>query len=441
MKKILILAYDFPPYVSAGGLRPHSWYLHLKKFGYDPIVISRQWESKHGDQRDYILPSASNEVEIEKTDFGTLIKTPYKPNLSQRLLLKHGASKFVLIRKSITFFFELAQYVFPVGPKKELYKTAKRYLSENKVDFILATGEPFVLFRYGSKLSRKFSVKWIADYRDPWSQASWRRSNFFMAWFNKRAEKKALKSAKAVSTVSNYVESIIRENIPTETPVHIQTNGFDSEVFKLKKQSPPEDKLVITFAGSVYPWHPLENVLVALNTYVSENTSALVEINLIGTNKEAELRNFISKNCHALEKVSKIQNRMSNQRLAEELMRSHLLLLFNDYAVIGTKIYNYLAAHRPILFCYTESMEAEELRKANFAYERSEFDEVSLQKELIEKTNSGDIVKNGDHLIELLSKYQEELSETGQVVCHSNSIEEYSRINQIKTFANFLDTL
>jgi hypothetical protein len=25
MKKLLILAYDFPPYVSVGGMRPYNW--------------------------------------------------------------------------------------------------------------------------------------------------------------------------------------------------------------------------------------------------------------------------------------------------------------------------------------------------------------------------------------------------------------------------------
>ncbi len=33
MKKVLILAYDFPPYVSVGGLRPYSWYKYFKEFG------------------------------------------------------------------------------------------------------------------------------------------------------------------------------------------------------------------------------------------------------------------------------------------------------------------------------------------------------------------------------------------------------------------------
>ena len=36
MKKVLILAYDFPPYVSVGGLRPKAWLDYLSEFDVEP---------------------------------------------------------------------------------------------------------------------------------------------------------------------------------------------------------------------------------------------------------------------------------------------------------------------------------------------------------------------------------------------------------------------
>ena len=47
MKKVLILANDFPPYVSVGGLRQYSWYDYFHKFGIYPIVVNRQCSHKH----------------------------------------------------------------------------------------------------------------------------------------------------------------------------------------------------------------------------------------------------------------------------------------------------------------------------------------------------------------------------------------------------------
>ena len=86
MKKVLILAYDFPPYVSVGGLRPYSWLKYFPEFGVQPIVVTRQWENTYGDEMDYITPGYSRYDEIEEVGESCVIRTPYQPNLSNRLL-------------------------------------------------------------------------------------------------------------------------------------------------------------------------------------------------------------------------------------------------------------------------------------------------------------------------------------------------------------------
>ena len=102
MKKILILAYDFPPYVSVGGLRPYSWYKFLNGFDIEPIVITRQWANEFGNHLDYVSKSKIQTTTYEKTELGTIIRTPYRPNFANRLLIKYGDYKFVFIRKAIT---------------------------------------------------------------------------------------------------------------------------------------------------------------------------------------------------------------------------------------------------------------------------------------------------------------------------------------------------
>jgi len=117
MKKTLILAYDFPPYVSVGGLRPASWAKYLYEFDVFPIVVTRQWGNKYGNFLDYIATSESQEIIIENTDTATIIRTPYKPNLANQILLKHGDKKYKYLRKSVTAFYEIFQWIFNIGPK------------------------------------------------------------------------------------------------------------------------------------------------------------------------------------------------------------------------------------------------------------------------------------------------------------------------------------
>ena len=49
-----------------------------------------------------------------------------------------------------------------------LYNKAVKFLNREKVDVVITTGEPFILFKYGFLLKKKFGIKWIADYRDGW---------------------------------------------------------------------------------------------------------------------------------------------------------------------------------------------------------------------------------------------------------------------------------
>ncbi len=193
MKKVLILAYDFPPYVSVGGLRPYNWYKYLKEFDVEPVVITRQWGNVHGNKLDYISAGESEKCIIEETEFGTILRTPYKPNLANRMMLKHGERKYRFFRKSISAFYEFAQFIFPIGPKAELYKGAKHYLKNNEVDVIIATGDPFVLFSFASKLSKEFGIHWIADYRDPWSQGIEIQKKILLKYWSRLFEKKLQK--------------------------------------------------------------------------------------------------------------------------------------------------------------------------------------------------------------------------------------------------------
>ncbi len=73
--RVLILAYDFPPLVRVGGFRPYSWFRYFHEFGIEPVVITRQWENRYGDDRDYVAPSASDDVIVEQDGHGTIVRT------------------------------------------------------------------------------------------------------------------------------------------------------------------------------------------------------------------------------------------------------------------------------------------------------------------------------------------------------------------------------
>ncbi len=441
MKKLLILAYDFPPYVSVGGLRPYNWFRYLKEFGVEPIVVTRQWSNEYGNHLDYIAPGSSDKTLIEKNEFGTIIRTPYHPNLSNRLLLKYGDKKFKLLRKSISGFYEFAQFLYPVGPKSEIYAAARDYLKENNVDAIIATGDPFILFKYADQLSKEFKIPWIADYRDPWSKGINIQSNFLLRNFAKYHEYHIVQSAQSISTANEFFKELILDSFPKKK-VYVVSNGYsDYAIEKMEKKLPKNKILSIAFAGTIYNWHPVFIFLKTIDEYKAQNISFKIQVDFFGINKENEIKEFLKIHCSELQNNVNFHKKINNDELASVLSKNHLFLLFNDYSIIGTKIYTYLGIKRKIIFCFENDENANKLKERFFKINTNKSNVRSYQADLIKETNSGIIVKDSKHLMEVLDELNKEFSETGQIACHSTGVENYSRKIQVEKLAEIVKGL
>jgi glycosyltransferase involved in cell wall biosynthesis len=441
VKKLLILAYDFPPYVSVGGLRPFNWFKYLKEYGVEPIVVTRQWQNKYGNHLDYIAEGYSENVVVKKFDYGLKLCTPYKPNLSNRLLMNHGENRFRLVRKAISGFYEISQFLYPVGPKSEIYVSARAYLKENKVDAIIATGDPFVLFTYASQLSKEFDIPWIADYRDPWSHNQEHQKNKLRKIWNQLLEKRTVSSAAYITTVSSFVHRKIDSLIPGK-PYAILPNGFDPELIDAVKDTPQSrDQLSIGFVGTIYEWHPLESFLKVCEAFVLENPSVKLKLNFYGTNLQEKLKELVQKKYPALSDKVSVSPRMSNEEVLRHLASNNVVLLFNYYSYMGTKIFDYLGIRRKMILCYSDDPEAQALKDKYYRIEELETESGQLQADLIRETNSGIVAKDSNHLKQVLNEFWIEFSDTGQIACNSVGVENYSRKIQVEKLATIVKSL
>lgn len=441
MKKVLILAYDFPPYVSVGGLRPYNWYKYLHEFGVEPIVVTRQWSNTHGNHLDYITEGESSETIILPTEYGTKIRTPYIPNMANRLMLKYGESKFRFVRKSISAFYEFAQWYWNVGPKSQLYIGAHEYLKHNKVDAIIATGDPFILFKYASKLSKEFDTPWIADYRDPWTQNIANNRNIITKTWSKYFEKKIVQSASSICTVSEFVQSNIASLIKGKV-FHLIQNGYDPEIInKIKEIKQSNDELSVGFVGTIYNWHPIESFLAVVSSFISENPEAKLKINFYGVNIAEDLHELISSKYSNIKQHITIYPKMQNDLLLQKLAVNNVMLLFNYYSYMGTKIFDYIGIKRAILFCYANDPEALKLKEKYYTVDEVENLSQHLQEDLIKETNGGYIAQDAAHLKVLLTQLYQEFIQTGEIKCHTQNVEKYSRKAQTEELAKIIKEL
>ena len=436
MKKVLILVYDFPPYVSVGGLRPHAWYKYLKEFGLEPIVITRQWENVHGNHLDYISKGSSDQAIIEETEFGIIIKAPYQPNLANRLMLKYGENKFSFIRKSISAFYEFIQFLFPIGPKSSIYKTAKQYLKSNRVDVIIATGDPFVLFSYAAKLSEQYKTPWIADYRDPWSQSFSAKKRDFQRVIDYVFESYFVKSASSIVTVDKLFKLKLAQIFPKKE-INIISNGFDpkniNDALEISQHS---ELLTFSFIGTIYLWHPFESLLKGFSNFILKHPDSKISIKFYGINKlEVYKSTANDKFPELIDKIFFIQQ-IPNAELLKILSKDNVLILFNYFQFTGTKIFDYLGIRRKILLCFEDDKEAKKL-KDRYYFKNIEIEDCP-QIDIINQTNSGIIVKDSEHLLSVLEELYTEFQATGQIVCDSHGVEQYSRKIQVERLAELI---
>lgn len=440
MKKILILAYDFPPYISVGALRPNAWFKYFNEFGFYPIVVTRQWDNKFGDYRDYIAPSTSKKVVIENKESGTIIRAPYFPNWSNRLILKKGEHKWRLLRKSYSALIEYVQYVSPVGPKRPIYEAARDYLMREKVDVILATGDPFIMFHYANLLSKKYSIPWVADYRDPWTLNSDEKK----FWFEKKVqgylEGKIVSNAFAISTVSEFVKFKIEKIVQSEKkPFVILPNGYDDEAInKVKNIRQTRSELTISLVGSLYEWHPYEHFLECIATFINTKNKT-VKIKFYGTNRTSELENLVDCKFPILKDYVEIIGKMPNDKLLVELAKDNVMLLFNYYSYMGTKIFDYLGIKRKILLCFTDDKVSNQLKEKYYKVKENKNYSTNLQADLLELTKAGLSVRNSTDLLQILDELYNEFQTTSEIKCDAINTENYSRRNYVQVLADFLN--
>ncbi len=115
--------------------------------------------------------------------------------------------------------------------------------------------------------------------------------------------------------------------------------------------------------------------------------------------------------------------------------------MFNYYAIIGTKIYDYIGLKIPILFCFSEDKKADKLRdkhKSMYDYTDMPFD---VQQKLIEAKKAGVIVKSSEHLLTVLSDFFEEYASNGLIKCTTENSEEFSRRNRTGRLAEIVHSL
>lgn len=405
MKKVLIIAYYWPPAGGPGVQRWLKFVKYLPDYNIEPIVYVPE-NAEYPIIDEDLIKDVSPNVKIIKQP----IKEPYKiASLFSKNKTKTISSGIIKEAKKQTFVDKLLLYIrgnffIPdarVGWVKPSVDFLAKYIKNHPVDVIITTGPPHSMHLIGMELRKKFAVQWIADFRDPWTSIGYHKElklTAKSAQKHKDLEHHVLNSADLVLTTS-YTTKAEFEAI-TCKPIHVITNGYDVE--SLVKPS-LDKKFTISHIGSLLSkrnprilWKALKEILKENESFKSDFQLQLigkVSTEIIDTIKEFRLDEYVC-----------LIGYVSHTQALQYQRSSQLLLLIeiDSYETIGIipgKLFEYMAAERPILALGPEGSDvAKILKETNtgtyFSYDDLEEVKNSILDSYI-KYQKGTLQSNG----------------------------------------------
>lgn len=355
MKKVLIITYYWPPAGGPGVQRWLKFVKYLRDFDIEPVVYIPE-------NPDYPLIDISfiSEVPQDITILKGKIFEPYflakffskkeTSSISSGIIAEGDNQSF--LQKLLLFI--RGNFFIPDARKfwvKPSVKFLSEYISVNKIDTIITTGPPHSVHLIGLKLKEKTDLKWFADFRDPWTNIGYHSK----MKLTESSEEKHLKLEQKVLTEASHIittsfSTKAEFETKTKTPIAVITNGFDISNFDDVK---PDEKFTISHIGSLLSGRNPKNLWVVLGELINENASFSkdLQLNLIGTVSETVVTSIKSA---GLEKHLNVEGYVPHKKALELQRTSQVLLLVEinseeTKGIIPGKLFEYLAAHRPIL--------------------------------------------------------------------------------------------
>lgn len=433
-KRVLIISYYWPP---SGGVGVQRW-LHfaknLKENGCESVVYTP--DNPQFDIKDESLVGLVEGIEVIRkpiwepfTFFHQLTGGRNKSDVKQGLVMEKGKKSWkdqliVWIRGNV---FVPDPRVFWVRPSIRFLRSE---IMNRGIDTIVTTGPPHSMHLIGLGLKRSLpKLKWIADFRDPWSDwdvlMKLNVSNWAMSQ-HKGAEKKVLESADEVITVSKRLAQALKEKANREQDVRVISNGISDERIDLRVKDHQSGAFIIGYYGMLNElrdptslWQVLEGLC-----EINQSFADKLEIRLGGIVAPSIMKR-LEESKYLKDKVVKLGYLSHEQIFAEYHQCNVLLLLLNksDNAkwILPMKFFEYLSAGKPILSLgSTESELAEKFENRQIGA-MLDFDQIKRIEEFI--------LANFDGVYEL------------DFDDHRNLLNEYSRSNQTIALRKILENL
>lgn len=428
-KKILIITYYWPPAGGPGVQRWLKFAKYLPEFGWKPIIFTPENPS-YPLIDESLIKDVPEDLEIIQTKIWEPYQLAEKLNKSNK---KFKAGQFdvgnnqswksklsIWIRGN--FFIPDAR-IFWVKPSVNFLEN---YLKENKIDVVVTSGPPHSLHLIGLNLKKKLpDIKWIADFRDPWTEISYYKHLKLTNKSDKKhrqLESEVFKNADITLATSYTDAENFRKNGANALCI---TNGYDesdASISQSNAQTLRQNKFTLSYIGVLEQLRNPQNLWRSLDDLISSNADFADNFRLkfVGRIDDKILQSF--ENSSLKNHIDNL-GYVSHDKAVDEMSHSSMLLITNfpnesSKGIIPGKIFEYLATGKQIISFGPNDADVSKIldeTKAgkHFSYEDSE----AVKSYILEKF---------------------ELWKSGNLSKNQGNIDQFSRLNLTKQLSEIL---
>ncbi|WP_460614422.1 glycosyltransferase family 4 protein [Hymenobacter seoulensis] len=357
--RLLVITYYWPPSGGAGVQRSLKFVKHLPQFGVEPTVITV-------DPAQGAYPVLDHSLAADVPPHVRVLRTStFEPFDSYKKLTGKqvpyggfvGESKTSLVQRLFKF---VRGNVFIPDARRGwnryvLQAVADLVAAGEQFDAVLTSSPPHSTQLIGLELKRRYGLRWLADMRDPWTDIYYYKELNHTPparWLDARYERQVLEQADAVLVTSPSTKRLFSAKSAriVAEKIHVLPNGYDEADFR-EPSAPPPDALLITHTGTISETYHIEQLLAACAECARRHPRVPLRLRFVGKVSDGLREQVVA---------AGLQNRtefipfVPHDESVGYLLRSTVLLMAipdvaNNLGILPGKVFEYLAARKPIL--------------------------------------------------------------------------------------------
>lgn len=423
MKKVLVITYYWPPAGGPGVQRWLKFVKYLRDFNIEPVIYIPK-----NPQYPLVDKSFVNDIPKDIKVYSNPIFEPYRLASIFSTKKTKRISSGIISTKNQSFLEKVLLWIrgnlFIPDARRFWVKPSVSYLNrviqKERIETIITTGPPHSVHLIGYHLKRSNPIRWIADFRDPWTSIGYHKKLKLTSYAKRkhqRLESLVLNQADTIIVTSKTTQKEFE--LLTKKPIVVITNGFDNTRMRGVEL---DEKFTISHIGSMLTGRNPENlwrILSELSQDYPDFKKAL-RLQFIGVVSNDVLHSLA---LHGLTSAVEVLGYVPHETALNFQEKSQVLLLVEidseeTKGIIPGKLFEYLSAKRPILGVGPEGWDV---------------------KDIVSETNSGAVFGYWDtvNLKNVILTWFETYQSEGLHISSKN-IDQYSRRELTRNLAAYI---